>query len=78
MSGTLVHGTALRCSVAVPSDRSALQSGHYALLDRRRAPESQLAGVPVRRFGDATNRDVTVAFSGTSVTVLKTLAQEGQ
>ncbi len=31
-----------------------------------------------RHFGDATNSDVMVAFSGTSVTVLKTLAHEGQ
>jgi hypothetical protein len=30
-----------------------------------------------RHFGDATNSDVTVAFGGTSVTVLQTLAHEG-
>jgi hypothetical protein len=35
-------------------------------------------GRPERQFGDATNSDMTVALSGTSATVLKTLAHEGQ
>jgi len=40
---------------------------------------SSAVGVsPSRRFGDTANSDVTVAFSGTAVTVLKALATEGE
>ena len=34
--------------------------------------------LPSRHFGDTANSDVTVAFSGTAVTVLMALAPEGE
>ena len=38
----------------------------------------RLRRLPSRHFGDTANRDVTVAFSGTAVTVLMALAPEGE
>lgn len=38
----------------------------------------RLRRLPSRHFGDTANSDVTVAFSGTAVTVLMALAPEGE
>lgn len=55
--------------------RPLLSSVPERYLARHSCP---LPGAYDRHFGDATNRAVTVAFSGTSVTVLKALGHEGQ
>jgi len=43
-----------------------------------RTASRRLRRLPSRHFGDTANSDVTVAFSGTAVTVLMALAPEGE
>ena len=64
----LSTGPARRRSAAPPRRGDRLDAKHVKRLWR----------LPSRHFGDTANSDVTVAFSGTAVTVLMALAPEGE